>query len=98
MHNLPVVRASSSDFLTEVQREFSTRLRPHRVLRGGGARYSCSSSADLTLMNSLSHLWCLPDLVERPPRKRWFNTWGSESRSCSIHRQLGSFWLLEPPT
>jgi hypothetical protein len=55
-------------------------------------------SGGLTLMNSLSHFWCLPDLVGRPPRKVWSSSCRSEIRSCSAHRQLGSFRLLDPAT
>src|SRR5258707_12483295 len=49
-------------------------------------------------MNSLSHFWCLPDLVGRPPGNVRSSSWRSDIRSCSAHRQFGSFWLLDPAT
>ena len=62
------------------------------------ALYFWSMSGGLTLMNSLSHLWCLPDLVGRPPGKVRSSIWISDIRSCSAHRHVGSFRLLEPAT
>ena len=63
-----------------------------------GRTYFWFLTGGLTLMKSLSHFWCLPDLVGRPPGKVWSSIWRSEIRSCSAHRQLGSLWLLDPAT
>jgi hypothetical protein len=54
-------------------------------------------SAGLTRMNSLSHLWCLPDEMGRPPGKERSRIGTSDIRLCSSQRQFGSGWLLEPP-
>src|ERR1700722_2089080 len=75
-------------------RELSVRV-PRAVF---GGTYFASLSGGLTLMNSLSHFWCLPDLVGRLPGKVRSNSWRAEIRSCAAHRQLGSFWLLDPAT
>jgi outer membrane receptor protein involved in Fe transport len=78
-------------------RELSVSVRRAGFFQNGEA-YFWFLSGGWTLMNSLSHFWCLSDLVGRPPGKVRSSSSRSEIRSCSAHRQLGSFWLLDPAT